>query len=118
MITYIALGFFAVATLTGLFIALKRLSYKSVGRTSGFTHGTLGLIGFTLILTQGILEGFPPQLILFAGLFSAVALLGIYMFNLRLQEREIPLPIVLLHGTLAIAAISVLVVLTFPSIWK
>jgi hypothetical protein len=104
--------------MSGLFIALRRLSYKSVGRTTGFFHGTLGIIGFALILTEGILEGFSPQLLLFTGLFSGVAALGGYMFSFRLQEKEIPLLVVLLHGTLAIAAISVLVVLSFPSIWN
>jgi hypothetical protein len=117
MISYVALGFFSIATATGLFIALKHLSYKPVSRTSGFTHGTLGWIGFALILTEGIINGFSKQLVLFAALFSVVAFLGAYMFSLRLQDRDIPLPVVLLHGTLAIAAIFILVILMFPSLW-
>jgi hypothetical protein len=105
---------FGVAALGGLSIAIMRLSgmprpptWMAVG------HGLVAATALGMLIYCAIV-GIPLLSQIALGLFVLAALGGIFIFlTYHLRERPLPIPLILGHGALALAALTLLLINVF-----
>jgi hypothetical protein len=110
----IALVLFAIAALGGLTLAGLRFANKSLPVPLALLHGLLaaaGLVALSLAVFGGGAALGGARIAL--GIFVVAALGGFFLFALHLKKRTLPIPVVLLHGVLAVTAFAILAFATF-----
>jgi hypothetical protein len=102
-----ALVVFAVAALGGATIAYLRVSNKNIPLPLALVHGILAATGLVLLiigLTEGGSSGIKTALVV----FLIAALGGFTLFSYQLRSRPLPVPLVFIHGGVAVVAFVIL----------
>ncbi len=102
-----ALIVFAVAALGGATIAYLRVSNKNIPLLLALVHGILAATGLVLLiigLTGGGGSGIKAALVV----FLIAALGGFTLFSYQLRSRPLPVPLVFIHGGVAVVAFVIL----------
>ncbi len=107
-----AASLFGIAAIGGLLMAGMRFS--CIPRPPAWLamgHGLLAAAGLTLLIYAAIVTGIPPMAQFATGLFVIAAVGGAAM-NLLFHWKLLPLPIplMILHATLAVAGFVLLLV--------
>jgi hypothetical protein len=104
-----AIIFFSLAALGGLTMAYLRLRSSPIPLVLAMGHGTLALIGIIFLLIDLFRDtpGYHGWALL---LFLLAAGGGLYMFNQhrRHGSNAIPVPIIFVHGPLALVGLVLL----------
>ncbi|MEO8002605.1 MAG: hypothetical protein ABI644_12075 [Arenimonas sp.] len=110
-----AVVLFALAALGGILMAGIRFSGRPRPPSwLAMGHGFMAAAGLTLLIYAELTVGIPALAELALGLFI-VAAMGGAMMNLLFHSKQLPLPIplMLLHATLAVSAFVVLLCSVF-----
>lgn len=104
-----ALVVFAVAALGGLTLAYMRIVKKDVSLPLAVVHGIFAATGLVLLIigvTQMGGSGATAALII----FLVAALGGFTLLSFHLRTRPLPVPLVIVHGLVAVAAFVTLLI--------
>jgi hypothetical protein len=104
----IALVLFGVAAAGGLLLALMRFTNKPLPLPLALVHGALAAAGLVLLAVAAFGAGGTGQTRLAFGLFVLAALGGFTLFSFHMRKRALPIPIVVVHGLVAVAAFLIL----------
>lgn len=99
---------FASAAAGGMLLAFFRLSNRPLPMPLALLHGALaagGLVALVLVVAGGG----PVQARIALGIFLVAALGGFFLLSFHLRKKELPVPVVIVHGLAALAAFVVLV---------
>lgn len=114
--TTIAVILFAIAAAVGAMMAVQRLRGEPLPATgTALAHGGAAALALVLyvIATLGA-ETAPATAWWAIGLFVVAALGGATLFlGFHLRERDLPVPLVLVHGGVAVVAFALLLVAAF-----
>src|ERR1043165_3066981 len=104
--------FFALAALGGLTIAAIRLSGTPRPPTwMALGHGAIAATGLLTLIYAAATGPLPPVALAARGCFILAALGGATIFGLfHLQQKPLPIPLILAHGLLAMTAFVLLLV--------
>jgi hypothetical protein len=105
----IAAILFAISAAGGLTMAIIRFSGKPVPPMGlALLHGALGAAGLVALIVA-VLGGSGPSnaKIALAG-FIVAALGGFALFSFHLRKKALPIPLVLVHGLVAVASFAIL----------
>jgi hypothetical protein len=100
---------FGLAALGGVFLATRRFQNKDLPFGVAIAHGLAAAAGLIplLVTVMGATErGGAPVISL--GLFVVAALGGFALFSFYLRKRQLPIPLVVVHGLVAVTALLVL----------
>lgn len=100
---------FAIAAVGGMLLAFFRLSNRPLPMPLALLHGALAAAGL-VALSVVVLGGGSMQAKLALGLFLLAALGGFFLLSFHLRKKELPVPVVVVHGLAALAAFTVLLV--------
>lgn len=104
----IALALFAVAAAGGLFLAYLRFSNKPLPLPVALLHGALAASGLVVLASVALGADGTNRARLALGVFVLAALGGLTLFSFQLRKKQLPLPIVALHGLVAVTAFLIL----------
>lgn len=108
----VPLVIFVITALGGLTLLALRLSGRPLPLALAVLHGGLGATGL-LFLTMAVLRGGAEVGILprtALGLLVLAALGGFFVFSFHLRRLTIPIPLIVVHGTIAASGIACLFV--------
>ena len=103
-----ALGFFLLAVVLGIYLLSLVLSSKQIPKTVAIIHGLFAAVGLILLVVYPFY--FHPAPILSIVLFVIAALGGATMAYKGVSGKPVPAWMALGHGTMAIIAVSTLIV--------
>jgi len=106
----IALVLFAIAAAGGLVLASLRLTNKPLPMPLALLHGALAAAGLLVLAVAAFGANGTGQTRLALGLFVLAALGGFALFSFHLRGKQLPVPIVIVHGLVAVAAFLILLV--------
>ena len=102
MLTY-AIVMFGIAAFGGATLAYLRFARKSIPLPLAIIHGFFAATGLVL-LTLGTMRvdrrGIAAALII----YFIAAIGGFTLFSFQLRSRPLPIPLVLIHGAVAVTA--------------
>ncbi|MGH9941962.1 MAG: hypothetical protein ACRD9R_06340 [Pyrinomonadaceae bacterium] len=102
---------FAIAALGGVVMAVMRLSGRELPPMGlAIVHGVVaaaGLIALILVVVGGAAS--TQATIALIG-FVIAALGGFYLFSFHLRRQALPIPVVIIHGLVAVISFVVLLV--------
>jgi len=106
---YAALGSFAIAALLGMTMLTNWIQKKRPYSILVISKGVFAAIGFACMVTQAVTShsGFPTVSLVF---FILAALGGSFLLYNDLTKQHVPVPVALIHGSLALVAIVMLIV--------
>lgn len=107
----IAIIFFALAALLGLFLLTYVLQGKETPKGVAFTHGPLAVIGLILLIIYAIL--YSPSPIVSIIVFVLAALGGLMMIFRDLTGKSVPKWMAAGHGIVAVIGFISLLIFTF-----
>src|SRR5687768_15529319 len=101
---------FALAALGGATLAVLRLSGTEIPPTwMAIAHGLIAATALTSLLFAAAQYGLPPLGKAAVAVFVLAALGGAFIFfNYHMADRALPVPLVLLHGGLALTGFGLL----------
>jgi hypothetical protein len=106
---YAALGAFAIAALLGVIMLSMWMQKKRPPSVLIIAKGTFVAIGFSCLVVQAVTsDGNFPTASLVVFILAAVG--GSYLLYNDLSKQHVPVPVALIHGSLALAAIVLLIV--------
>lgn len=106
----LALALFAIAAVGGAVLAYLRISNKPLPTPLALLHGALAATGL-VVLALGVFGGSAPNRAgLALGLFVVAALGGFVLFSFHLRKVPLPVPVVVIHGAVAVTAFLILLV--------
>lgn len=114
--TTLAVILFAVAAAVGATMAVQRLQGKPLPSTGvALAHGGVAALALVLYIVATLGAETAPAAAWWAiGLFVVAALGGSALFlGFHLRERELPVPLVFVHGGVAVVAFVILLVAVF-----
>ena len=112
----IAAVLFAIAALGGLALAGLRLSGRELPPLwLALVHGLAAAAGLILLIIAVMGAATSVQARWALGLFLAAALGGFALFSFHLRGRALPVPIVLVHGLIAVIGFVVLLLGIFAA---
>jgi len=107
-----ALALFAVAALGGATLAYMRIVKKDVSMPLAVIHGIFAASGLVLlILGLGQIDSTAIRTAL--GVFVLAAIGGFTLFSFHLRSRPLPVPLVIVHGGVAVIALVILLLSVF-----
>lgn len=102
--TNVAIILFAVAALGGLTLAAMRFRNRPLPMSLALIHGVVAAAGLVLLLIVALgANGTSPQKLALI-IFVVAALGGFYLFSRHVRGRELPIPMVVIHGLVAVVA--------------
>lgn len=107
-----AIVLFALAAVGGLTLAYTRIVKKDVNLPVAIAHGILaatGLVVLIIAVTKMGGTGLTASLVVF--LIAAVG--GFTLLSYHLRMRPMPVPLVLVHGAVAVTAFVILLIAVF-----
>ncbi len=107
-----AITLFALAAVAGATLAYTRIVKKDVNLPVAVVHGILAATALVLLImavTKMGGTGLTAALIVF--LIAAVG--GFTLLSFHLRMRPMPVPLVLIHGGVAVAAFVILLITVF-----
>ena len=106
----VALVLFAVAAAGGALLAFLRLSNKPLPTPLALLHGALAACGLAALAFHALGPAGASQARLALAIFVVAALGGFVLFSLHLRKKPLPVPLVLVHGAVAVVAFLILLV--------
>jgi FtsH-binding integral membrane protein len=106
--TNIAIILFAVAALGGLTLAAMRFRNRPLPMSLALIHGIVAAAGLVLLLVVALGPNGTSIEKTALIIFVVAALGGFYLFSRHVRNRELPIPVVLIHGLVAVAAFATL----------
>lgn len=98
---------FAIAAIGGITLASMKLTGRPLPLWLAGFHGLFAALGLILLAIALIQYGGPPLLSISLLIFVLAALGGAMMFfGYYVRSRPLPVPLVLVHGALAISALT------------
>ncbi len=107
-----AITLFALAAVGGLTLAYMRIVKKDVSLPIAIVHGILAATGLVLLIlavTKLGGTGLTTALVV----FLIAALGGFTLLSYHLRMRPMPVPLVLVHGAVAVTAFVILLIAVF-----
>ena len=104
----VAIIFFTLAALLGLYLLSFILQNKETPKGVAFTHGPLAVIGLIILIIYSILSKSSPVISII--LFVLAALGGIMLIYRDLTGKSIPKWMAIGHGLTAIAGFIFLII--------
>ena len=107
-----AITLFALAAVGGLTLAYMRIVKKDVSLPIAVVHGILAATALVLLViavTKMGGTGLTAALVV----FLIAALGGFTLLSFHLRMRPLPVPLVLIHGGVAVAAFVILLIAVF-----
>jgi hypothetical protein len=106
----LALALFAVAAVGGALLAYLRFSNKPIPIPLALLHGALAASGLVVLAVGVLNDNAPSRAGLALGLFVLAALGGFVLFSFHLRKQQLPAPVVVIHGAVAVIAFLILLV--------
>lgn len=107
----LAIILFAVAALGGVALAFIRLSGKPFPPMwLALVHGTVAASGLVALVFAVLAPGAASGARIALGLFVVAAIGGFVLFSFHLRSRALPIPLVGLHGLVAVVAFVFLLI--------
>ena len=105
---------FAVAAVTGIAIAFIRLSGRDLPPMGlALLHGLFAASGLVALAIVAVAPGAAQWARISLGIFVVAALGGFVLFSFHLRRRALPVPIIGIHGFVAVIAFVLLLVAIF-----
>jgi hypothetical protein len=104
----LALVLFAIAAAGGAFLAFLRLSNRPLPIALALGHGALAATGLAALAVHALGPAGTERARLALGIFVAAALGGFTLFSFHLRRKQLPVPLVVVHGAVAVVAFLVL----------
>src|SRR5438067_9801286 len=109
-----ALILFAIAALGGMTLAFIRLSGKPLPPMwLALVHGAVAAAGLVALILAVLAPGAASGARIALGIFVIAALGGFVLFSFHLRNRALPIPIIGIHGFVAVIAFVLLLVAIF-----
>jgi hypothetical protein len=103
MLTWIII-LFAVAAVGGLTLAVMRFRNQPLPMPLALVHGAVAAIALVILLVVALGASGTSLLKLALGGFVVAALGGFFLFSFHVRKRQLPIPVVVIHGLVAVAA--------------
>ncbi len=110
---WISIIAFGLAALGGLTMLALRLKGRTPPMPLAILHGlgaVTGLVCLLLIVTAGGAHRYATYAVVG---FGAAAVGGLYLFSMHLRGRIHPVPLILVHGTIAVTSFVLLLLAAF-----
>ena len=105
---------FAVAAVTGIAIAFIRLSGRDLPPMGlALLHGLFAASGLVALAIAAVAPDAAQWARISFGIFVVAALGGFVLFSFHLRRRALPVPIIGIHGFVAVIAFVLLLVAIF-----
>lgn len=104
----LALVLFAIAAAGGAFLAFLRLSNRPLPTALALGHGVLAATGLAALAVHALGPAGTERARLALGIFVVAALGGFTLFSFHLRRKQLPVPLVVVHGAVAVVAFLVL----------
>jgi hypothetical protein len=102
---------FAIAAVTGVIIALIRLNGRDVPPMGlALLHGAFAASGLVALALAVFGSGAPQWARISLGVFVVAALGGFASFSFHLRRRALPVPLIAIHGLVAVVGFALLLV--------
>jgi hypothetical protein len=104
---------FAVAAVGGVTLAALRLRERPLPMPLALVHGAVAAIALVMLLVVAL---GPAGTGLARGalvVFVIAALGGFYLFSFHVRGRKLPIPVVVIHGLVAVAAFVTLLIAAY-----
>ncbi len=99
----------AIAALGGVVMAVMRLTGRELPPMGlAVVHGLFAASGLIALLVAVIGANAPTQATVAAGGFVLAALGGFFLFSYHLRRQALPVPVVLVHGVVAVISFVLL----------
>ncbi len=99
----------AIAALGGVLMAIMRLTGRELPPMGlAIVHGLFAASGLVALLVAVIGVNAPMQANIAAGGFVLAALGGFFLFSYHLRRQALPVPVVLVHGVVAVISFVLL----------
>ncbi len=100
---------FAIAAFGGATLAYLRFANRPLPLGLALLHGAVAATGLVLLIIALVVAASAPALATVALiLFLAAAIGGAILFSFHLRKKDLPLPLVLIHGVAAVIAFLLL----------
>jgi FtsH-binding integral membrane protein len=100
----------AVAALVGLMLAVKHMRGNKPPLAVGLTHGLVGAVGLILLIVA-MVQGTTGSAITIALVLLVISALGGFvLLSIRTRGKNLPRPLIAIHGLAAVAGYIVLLV--------
>lgn len=109
----LALALFGIAALGGITLAALRLTNRPLPMPLALAHGLLAACGLAALALAVVNGGAPGGARTALLIFLVAALGGFTLFALHLKKRALPVPLVLVHGVVAVVAFVILALAAF-----
>jgi len=110
----IAAILFAIAAITGLAIAFIRLSGRDLPPMGlALLHGLFAASGLVALAIVAVAPGAAQWARISLGIFVVAALGGFLLFSFHVRRRALPVPIIGIHGFIAVIAFVILLLAIF-----
>jgi hypothetical protein len=106
----LALVLFAMAAMGGALLAFLRLSNRPLPTALALLHGALAASGLAALAYYVLGTGGSSQARIALAIFVVAALGGFVLFAFHLQKKQLPVPLVVIHGAVAVIAFLILLV--------
>jgi glucose uptake protein GlcU len=107
----LALILFAIAAVGGISLAFIRLSGKPLPPMwLALVHGAVAAAGLVALILAVMAPGAASGARIALGLFVIAALGGFVLFSFHLRSRALPVPLVAIHGIVAVVAFVFLLI--------
>lgn len=104
----VALVLFAIAAAGGALMAFLRFSNKPIPMPLALLHGTLAAVGLVVLAIHAFDAAGTSQARVALGIFVVAALGGFTLFSFHLRKKQLPIPLVVIHGAVAVVAFLIL----------
>lgn len=108
---YVAVGFFALAAIIGMYLLTFILRGKETPKAVAFTHGIMAAVGLVLLLVYWLRK--DPAMWDSVVLFAVAAVGGLYLIMRDLTAKPIPKWLAVAHGLIAVTGFVFLLVHAF-----
>jgi glucose uptake protein GlcU len=107
----IAVILFAIAALFGVIMALIRFTGRDYpGAGLAVIHGLFAAAGLIALLVIVFGPGIATSIRVALFLFIIVAIGGFWLVSYHARKRPLPIPLVVIHGLVAVVAFVILIV--------
>ena len=105
---------FAIAAITGIAIAFIRLSGRDLPPMGlAILHGLFAASGLVTLAIVAVAPGAAQWARISLGIFVVAALGGFLLFSFHVRRRALPVPIIGIHGFIAVIAFVILLLAIF-----
>jgi hypothetical protein len=105
---------FGIAALGGIVLAIMRFSGKEIPPLGlALVHGVVAAAGLVALILAVAGGHAPSQATIALIVFLVAALGGFLLFSFHLRRKALPIPVVAIHGLVAVIAFAILLMAIF-----